>query len=485
MDSILDIARWQFGITTVYHFLFVPLTIGLTLLVAVMETLWLRTKSPEWLRLTKFFGKLMLINFAIGVVTGIVQEFQFGMNWSDYSRFVGDVFGAPLAVEALLAFFLESTFLGLWIFGWDKLPRGLHAGCMWIVHLGTLASGWFILAANSWMQHPVGYTYNPDNGRAELTDFWAVMFNKVQLATFPHVILAAYMTAGAFVLGVSAWLYVSKKHQADRSTYRLSIRLGAWVVLIAGLGVAITGDYQGKIMTEVQPMKMAAAEALYDTKDSCAPFSVFTIGTPDGTSAKFSIEIPCLLSFLATGSFDGKVQGINDLRAEYQEKYGQDPGARYYDPSGNYTPIIPVTYWTFRYMIGLGMLGAFFAALVLFLTRKGRAPTSKWFGRMAVATPIVVLLGNSAGWIFTEMGRQPWVVFGLMTTANGDSPGVSPTEAWISLVTLTLLYGGLAIVEVGLILRTVKKGIDPFEEPPDPTLRGSDDDQDRPLAFAY
>jgi len=483
VDSILDIARWQFGITTVYHFLFVPLTIGLTLLVAVMETLWLRTKDPDWLRLTKFFGKLMLINFAIGVVTGIVQEFQFGMNWSDYSRFVGDVFGAPLAVEALLAFFLESTFLGLWIFGWDKLPRGLHAGCMWLVHLGTLASSWFILAANSWMQHPVGYKYNPDTGRAELTDFAAVMFNKVQLVTFPHVILAAYMTAAAFVLGVSAWLYV-RRSEGDRPMYRRGIRLGAWVALVAGLGVAISGDFQGKVMTEVQPMKMAAAEALYETEDSCAPFSIFTVGTPDGKSEKFAVTVPCLLSFLATGSFDGKVEGINDLRAEYQEKYGQDPGARYYDPSGNYSPIIPVTYWTFRYMIGLGMAGAFFAALILFLTRKGRTPTSKWFGRMAVATPLVVLLANSAGWIFTEMGRQPWVVFGLMTTANGDSPGVSPTEAWISLVTLTLLYGGLAVIEVGLILRTIKKGPDAFEEPPDPTLGGSDD-EDRPLAFAY
>ena len=202
MDSVLDIARWQFGIITVYHFLFVPLTIGLTALVAFMETLWLRTGNPEWLRMTKFFGKLLLINFAIGVVTGIVQEFQFGMNWSDYSRFVGDVFGAPLAVEALLAFFLESTFLGLWIFGWDKLPRGLHCACMWIVHVGTLASSWFILAANSWMQNPVGYEFNPDTGRAELTDFWAVMTNKVQLVTFPHVITAAYMAAGAFVLGI-------------------------------------------------------------------------------------------------------------------------------------------------------------------------------------------------------------------------------------------------------------------------------------------
>jgi cytochrome d ubiquinol oxidase subunit I len=483
VDSILDIARWQFGIITVYHFLFVPLTIGLTALVAAMETWWLRTRNPAWLRLTKFFAKLMLINFAIGVVTGIVQEFQFGMNWSDYSRFVGDVFGAPLAVEALLAFFLESTFLGLWIFGWDKLPRGLHAGCMWIVHLGTLASAWFILAANSWMQHPVGYSYNPDTGRAELTDFWAVMFNKVQLVTFPHVILAAYMTAAAFVLGISAFLYVSKRHSGDRELYRKGIRLGAAVALVAGLGVAVTGDLQGKVMTEVQPMKMAAAEALYDTEESCAPFSIFTIGTRDGTGEKVAVTVPCLLSFLATGSFDGKVEGINDLRAEYEEEYGQDPGARYYSPDG-YVPIIPVTYWTFRYMIGLGVATAFGAALILWMTRRGRLPTGRWFPVMAIGLPLAATFANSAGWIFTEMGRQPWVVFGLMTTGNAVSPGVSVTEAWISVVSLTLLYGFLAVVEVGLLVKFVKKGADPFEEPPDPTLRGGSDD-DRPLAFAY
>ena len=482
--DILDIARWQFGITTVYHFLFVPLTIGLTLLVATMETLWLRTRNPEWLRLTKFFGKLMLINFAIGVVTGIVQEFQFGMNWSDYSRFVGDVFGAPLAIEALLAFFLESTFIGLWIFGWDKLPRALHAGCMWIVHLGTLASSWFILAANSWMQHPVGHTYNPDTGRAELTDFAAVMFNKVQLVTFPHVVLAAYMTAAAFILGVCAWLYV-RKGREEQSMYRKGIRLGAWVMLVTGLGVAISGDIQGKIMTEVQPMKMAAAEALYETEESCAPFSIFTIGTPDGKEAKFSIEVPCLLSFLGTGTFDGEVKGINDLRAEYRETYGQDPGAAYYDPAGEYTPNIPVTYWTFRYMMGLGFAAAGAAALILVLPRKNRVPSSVWFSRMAVATPLLLLGAHSAGWIFTEMGRQPWVVFGLMNTSQGVSPGVSVTEAWISIVSLTLLYGLLAVIEVKLLLRFIKKGADPFVEPPEPSLRDSDDDQDRPLAFAY
>ncbi len=328
--DVLDIARWQFGIITVYHFLFVPITIGLSAIVAGFETAWVRTSKPEYLRLTKFFGRLFLINFAIGVVTGIVQEFQFGMNWSDYSRFVGDIFGAPLAVEGLLAFFLESTFLGLWIFGWDKLPRGLHALTMWLVHIGTLFSAWFILAANSWMQHPVGYTFNPDTGRAELTDFWAVMVNKVQLVTFPHVITAAYMTGGAFVMGIAAYLYLKERHAADRPLYRKAIRVGAVVTLVAGLGVAVTGDLQGKIMTEVQPMKMAAAEALYETEESCAPFSLFTIGTLDGSEETFSVTVPCLLSFLATGSFDGEVQGINQLREQYEQEYGQDPGAAYY-----------------------------------------------------------------------------------------------------------------------------------------------------------
>jgi len=492
--DVLELARWQFGVTTVYHFLFVPLTIGLTALVALMETLYLRSKDEErkqhWLRLTKFFAKLMLINFAIGVVTGIVQEFQFGMNWSDYSRFVGDIFGAPLAVEALLAFFLESTFLGLWIFGWDKLPRPLHNACMWIVHAGTLASSWFILAANSWMQNPVGYEYNPETGRAELHDFWAVMVNKVQLGTFPHVIGAAYATAAAFVLGISVWLYVSKRREADRPMYRRSIRLSAWVMLVSGVTLLVSGDIQGKIMTEVQPMKMAAAEALYETSDSCAPFSILTIGTRDGTEEKWALEAPCVLSFVATGTFDGKVHGINNLQEQYAEEFGSNPEARTYvegDEAGttDYAPIIPVTYWSFRWMMGFGGLAGLGGILVLWLTRKGRTPPQKWFGVVALSLPVLCLAGNSTGWIFTEMGRQPWVVFGLLPTSSGVSPGTTTAEVLASLIGFTLVYGVLAVVEVGLIVRFVKKGADAYVEPPQPRWRDSDEDRDQPLNFAY
>ena len=480
--EVVDIARWQFGIITVYHFLFVPITIGLSAIVAAFETIWVRTHNEQYLRLTKFFGKLFLINFALGVVTGIVQEFQFGMNWSDYSRFVGDIFGAPLAIEGLLAFFLESTFLGLWIFGWDKLPRALHAASMWLVHIGTLLSAYFILAANSWMQHPVGYGYNPDTGRAELTDFWAVMVNKVQLVTFPHTVTAAYMTGGAFVVGVSVWLMMrAKTPEVDRSMYRKATRIGAWVALVAGLGVVGTGDLQGKVMTDVQPMKMAAAEALYETEQP-ADFSIFTIGSLDGQEEVFSIKVPNLLSFLAENKLDAEVVGINDLREEYRETYGQDPGAKYYSP-GDYTPIIPITYWTFRIMMGLGFVVMGAAALLLWATRKGRIPTgSRAWVWLAVSMPLMPVAANSFGWLFTEMGRQPWAVFGLMTTQLAVSPGVSVGEAWTSIIALTLIYALLMVVEVGLMLKYIRRGADPFEEPPSPSLREQSDD---PLTFAY
>jgi cytochrome d ubiquinol oxidase subunit I len=480
--DVLDIARWQFGIITVYHFLFVPITIGMSGIIAGFETAWIRTNNPQWLRLTKFFGKLFLINFAIGVVTGIVQEFQFGMNWSAYSRFVGDIFGPPLAMEGLLAFFLESTFLGLWIFGWDRLPRPLHAACIWLVHIGTLLSAFFILTANSWMQHPVGYRFNPATGRAELHDFAAVVFNKVQFATFPHTVTSCYLTGGAFVTGVAFWLMLRKSTpDADRAMYRKAVRVGATVALVAGLAVVVTGDRQGKIMTDVQPMKMAAAEALYETEKPAA-FSLLTIGTLDGSKEIFSIKVPRLLSYLATGSFNGQVQGIDELRVKYREEYGQDPGATYYSP-GDYTPVIPITYWTFRLMIGLGLVATAGAALILWVTGRDRElPRGRAWGRLAVSLPLLPVFACSFGWIFTEMGRQPWSVFGLMTTAHAVSPGVGVGEALTSVVTLTLVYAALAVIEVGLILKYIRAGAEEFEEPPHPSLGELSDE---PLAVAY
>ena len=478
MDAV-DIARWQFAIVTVYHYFFVPVTIGLSVIVAGFETAWLRHRNPEMLRLTKFFGKLFTINFALGLVTGIVQEFQFGMNWSDYSRFVGDIFGAPLAIEALLAFFLESTFLGLWIFGWDKLPPRLHAACMWLVGLGTVLSAYFILAANSWMQNPVGYRFNPATGRAELTDFGAVLLNKVQLVTFPHTVISAYMVGGAFVMAVGLWHLRKADVGQNASMYRKATRVGAWFTLVAALGVIVSGDIQGKIMTEVQPMKMAAAEALYDSANSHAPFSLLTIGSLDGNQEKFAVKVPSLLSFLATGRTDGPVKGINEIRAQYEKRYGADPKARVFADS--YTPTIPLTYWSFRLMIGLGMVCALIAAVVLWSTRRDRIPRHRLWFWVILATPLLPTFANSFGWIFTETGRQPWLVFGVMTTAHGVSPNVSAGEVWASLITLTLLYAGLAVIEMKLLLQSIVAGAPEFVDPVDP----ADRDENAPLVFAY
>jgi cytochrome bd ubiquinol oxidase subunit I len=466
MDA-LDVARWQFGITTVYHFLFVPLTVGLSFLVAGLQTAWARTGGDRWLRLTRFYGKLLMINVAVGVVTGIVQEFQFGMNWSDFSRFAGDVIGAPLAIEALLAFFLESTFLGLWIFGWDRLPRRVHLACIWATAVGSALSAYVILAANSWMQHPVGYRIDPTTGRAQLTDFWALLTNKVTLITVPHTLAGCFLVAGALMVAVAVWQL--RRGDGDPA-FRSALRLGAWTTLVAAAALAVTGDTQGKIMTDVQPMKMAAAEALYRTEQP-ASFSVLTIGSLDGQHELFAIKVPRLLSFLATGTFDGKVLGITDLQSQYAATYGP----------GSYTPVIPVTYWGFRLMIGLGMLAAAIAAWALWAHRRGRTPSSRWLTRACLVLPLLPLAANSAGWIFTEMGRQPWLAFGELRTAAGVSPGVSTAEVVTSLTVFTLLYAVLAVVETRLLVKYARADLPPADPP------SEEDEQDagRPLAFAY
>ncbi|SDU48870.1 cytochrome ubiquinol oxidase subunit I [Jiangella alkaliphila] len=481
--DVLDLARWQFGITTVVHFFFVPFTISMAFLVAIMQSVWMRTKSERWLRLTKFFGKLLLINLAVGVVTGLVQEFQFGMNWSDFSRFVGDVFGAPLAMEALLAFYLESVFVGVWIFGWGRIPPKIHLATIWITACGTLLSAYFILAANSFMQNPVGYEINEEAGRAELTDIWAVLTNKVLLITFPHTIFAAFMVGGGVVAAVAMWHLVRGARNpddaapgkpSDQGAFRTALRIGAVTVLVGGIGVAVTGDTQGKIMTEVQPMKMAAAEALYETRQP-APFSLFTVGTLDGSEALYSIEVPRLLSWLATGSFDGEVEGINDLQAQYEEEFGP----------GDYSPNIPVTYWTFRMMITMGGLAGLIALWQLWATRRGRAPTSPWALRAAAVLPVLPLAGNAFGWIFTEMGRQPWLVFGLMPTASGVSPSTTATTVFISLAAFTILYAGLTWLWVHLLVKHARPGLPDVSPPAEDEKDDDTDDADKPLSFAY
>jgi cytochrome d ubiquinol oxidase subunit I len=464
----LDVARWQFGIVTVYHFLFVPLTIGLVFVVASYHTAWYRTRKPEYLRITRFLGKLFLINFALGVVTGIVQEFQFGMNWSAYSRFVGDIFGAPLAMEGLLAFFLESTFLGLWIFGWDRLPKKLHLASIWATAIGTLLSAFFILAANSWMQHPVGFHIDVARHRAELTSIWAVLGNSTLWVTFPHVIFGAFVTAGVFVFAISAWQLSRRKEVA---LFRPLAKVALVVTLVASIGTAVSGDIQGKIMTTQQPMKMAAAEALYNSSQP-ASFSIFTIGSLNGSKEIFSVRIPRVLSFLATGSFDGKVDGINQVQAQEVAKFG----------AGNYRPNVPIAYWSFRLMIGFGLLAALVSAGGLWLMRRRRVPTSAWFYRIAVISVVTPFLANSMGWIFTEMGRQPWVVYGVMTTADGVSRAGLATVL-TSLIAFTLLYGVLAVVNLKLLLRYIRQG--PDELPGDHEGQAGSDEPEPALAFSY
>lgn len=442
--STLDLSRWQFGLTTVYHFLFVPITIGMVLLVAILQTIWTKTGDEKFLRLTKFFGKIFLINFAMGVVTGIVQEFQFGMNWSDYSRFVGDIFGAPLAMEGLLAFFFESTFIGLWIFGWGRLSKKIHLATIWITTLGVWLSAYFILAANSFMQHPVGFEINEVKNRAELVDIGAVLTNIVALNQFPHTITASIMMAGAVLVGVSAYHLKRNQYVASMLT---SLKLGLWTVLVGGFGTLLSGDGLGLAMVQTQPMKMAAAEALYETTKN-ASFSLFTLGTPDGHSELFSIRIPNLLSFLSTHTWEGQVEGLNDLQAQYATAFGP----------GDYMPIIWLTFWSFRWMIGLGALAMLVAVIGLWLTRKGNINLKKWQWNAAIWMVPLPLLAISVGWMFTEMGRQPWIVFGLMKTADGVSPGVSASDVLISLIVFTLLYGALAVVEFKLLMKTVKAG---------------------------
>ncbi|SIK06870.1 Probable integral membrane cytochrome D ubiquinol oxidase (Subunit I) CydA [Mycobacteroides abscessus subsp. abscessus] len=483
--NALDVSRWQFGITTVYHFILVPLTIGLAPLIAIMQTAWVVTGNNSWYRLTKFFGKLFLINFALGVATGIVQEFQFGMNWSEYSRFVGDVFGAPLALEGLVAFFLESTFLGLWIFGWTRLPKLVHLACIWMVAIGVNASAFFIIAANSFMQHPVGAVYNPETGRAELTSITELLTNNTALAAFPHTVAGSLLTAGTFIAGICGWWMV-RSHQVGtlddaRTMYRPAAIGACAVMILSGVALAATGDVQGKLMFQQQPMKMASAESLcYTEKDP--KFSVLTVGTHNNcASVTHAISLPYVLPFLAEGKFtDVTLKGVEDLQNEYEQKFGPR----------NYRPNLFVTYWSFRAMIGLAAGSALLALAGLWVTRRGRIPGQRWFAWLSILAIPTPFLANSAGWVFTEMGRQPWVVAPNPTgvdqirlTVDMAVSHHAAATVWLSLITFTLLYGALGVVWFWLIRRYTIEG--PLEHDAEPSPPASDDDSVKPLSFAY
>jgi cytochrome bd ubiquinol oxidase subunit I len=442
MDPV-TLSRWQFGLTTVYHFFFVPLTLGMGWFVAYMQTRYYQTKDETYHELAKFWGKLFLVNFAIGVVTGIVQEFQFGMNWSEYSRFVGDIFGAPLAIEALLAFFLESTFLGIWVFGEGRVPEKVHLASIWLVAIGSNLSALWILLANGWMQHPVGYILDPATGRPMLNDFFALAANPKGWIFFWHTISAGLATASFLILGISAY-HIVRKNKPD--VFQRSFQMAALVGLVAGALVFLGGHTQGQYIYETQPMKMASIEALW-WSEKPASFSIVTIGDLSGKKEVWSLRLPGLTSFLACNNFKCEVRGVNELQVLYTERYGP----------GDYIPLMVVTYWGFRFMMTTGLLMIFLSAFFLLALRRDieQAKWMKWVP-WVIALPYVA---NLSGWLLTEMGRQPWIVQGLLQVKDAVSPNLTTVDLLISLIGFALLYGTLAVADVYLMKKFAVAGI--------------------------
>jgi cytochrome bd ubiquinol oxidase subunit I len=459
LASTVDLARIQFATTSLYHFLFVPLTLGLGPIVAVFQTLWYRTRNDTWLRLTKFFGTLFLINFAIGVATGLVQEFEFGMNWSVYSRFVGNVFGAPLAIEGLAAFFLESTFLGLWIFGWNRLSPRLHLATLWIAVLGTWMSAYFILAANSFMQDPVGYKIV--NGEAQLTSVWKLLSSNWALWAFGHTIFAGLTAGAAVVFGVCCWQLVRGR---NIDTFLPAAKVALIVLVPVSVFNLWFGSHFGILVTELQPMKISAAEALWTTADP-APFSLFQIGgfTESDEDPSFSIAIPGMLSFLATGSFHGEVVGLTELNQQEERRFGP----------GNYIPPVEAVYWSMRGMAYAGSLVALVAVIGAFLLWRKQLDRWRWFLWAGVWTTFLPFVACAFGWCLTEIGRQPWIVQGLLETADANSPSVGSTWLGISLGVFGTLYATLLVVDFWLMRRYAKLDPTGAVEPEDEVAPGA------------
>jgi len=464
MDPV-TLSRWQFALTTIYHWLFVPLTLGMGWFVAFMQTRYYQTKDPTWRKMSKFWGKLFLINFAIGVVTGIVQEFQFGMNWSEYSRYVGDIFGAPLAIEALLAFFLESTFLGIWIFGEGKISEKAHLASIWLAAIGSNLSALFILLANGFMQAPPAdaFKLNAANGRLELINFFALVGNPKGWIFFWHTISDGLAMAAFMILAVSAY-HIIRKQNVD--FFKRSFQMASIVGLVASVLVFLGGHTMGQYMKDVQPMKMAALEALWVTEKP-ASFSLITIGDLSGKEEVWSLRIPYVMSFLACNNFTCEVQGVNDLQAAAVQKYGP----------GDYVPLMVVTYWTFRIMMAFGFIMMGLTAFFVWANTRGDIAKAKWM-KWVPWMLLLPYLANASGWILTEMGRQPWIVYGLLKVQDAVSPNLTIVDLWISLIGYTLVYGALAVAMVYLMRKYAIAGPDAaMHESVDvaPALVGSQD----------
>lgn len=446
MNELL-LARWQFGLTSAYHFLFVPLTLGLSLIVAVMQTIYVRTGNETYKKMTKFWGNLFLINFAVGVVTGIVLVFQFGMNWSGYSRFIGDIVGVPLAIEALLAFFLESVFLGVWYFGWDKVSKNIHLLSIWLVAIASNLSALWILTANSFMQNPVSYVLTET--KVELANFGGLLTNSYLWHQFPHVVLGGFCTGAFFVLGVSAYHLLRKK---DTDFFKKSFQIGVILGLISIVGAGGIGHIQGQYLVKNKPMKMAAAEALWETADP-APFAVVAIIDQENMKNSWEIAVPGATSFMSYNKFSGEVKGLRDLQSEFEAKYGP----------GDYLPPVATIFWSFRFMIGFGSLMALLAVLGLFAYHTGRLENSRLLLKgflWAIPLPFIV---NLFGWMMAEIGRQPWVVFGLQKVNEAVSPNVSAGEIWITIIGFTIIYVLLAAADLFLMAKYAKQGPAPID----------------------
>jgi cytochrome d ubiquinol oxidase subunit I len=498
--DVVSLSRLQFGLTALYHFLFVPLTLGLSILLGVMESVYVMTGRAIWLRMTKFWGLLFGINFAMGVATGITMEFQFGMNWAYYSHYVGDIFGAPLAIEGLMAFFLEATFIGLFFFGWDKLTRLQHLGVTWLVALGSNLSALWILIANGWMQYPVGAKFNPDTMRMEVTDFMQVLFNPVAQAKFVHTVSAGYVTGAMFVLSISAFYLIRGRHT---ELAKRSMTVAASFGLAAALSVVVLGDESGYTAGENQKMKIAAIEAMWDTEPAPASFTLF--GLPDLANHRtdYEVKVPWMLGLIATRSIDKTLPGIKELvaRAEQRIKNGlvaydaleklraqpanaaertrlDSTGAdlgyalllkkirpdianatpdEIVQAAWSTVPAVSPLFWSFRIMVGLGFYFIALFAAAFVLASKRQLTKYRGFLWLALLSLPLPWIAAELGWIVAEVGRQPWVIEGVLPTFLAVS-SISAANVWTTLIGFVVFYSTLAVVDVYLMVKTVKAG---------------------------